>query len=73
MPTPHQREISKAVRRFLEDTQAYPKSAGCVKCGSRAGLLKIMVSLGDSPETWEISLPVCGMCFSQNAPEASMQ
>ena len=66
-----QQSMQEAVRDFLASAQACSKVVACIKCGSTSNLQKITASLCGNWDEWEISLPLCQSCASQERSNSS--
>ena len=61
--------IQEALRTLLWNVQA-SKIDACLKCGSNADLKRATLSLFETDETWEVTLPLCEGCALEESGSA---
>ena len=61
----------EALRVFLKRTLVSSQSMKCLQCGSASELKKVRAFVWGSDETWEIFLPICQSCASQERSAAA--
>lgn len=67
-----QRSIQEAIRTFFGNAREASKDGACLNCGSTTDLkAKATVSLPETGETWEISLPLCERCVWEEIDSAA--
>lgn len=67
-----QRSIHEAIRTFFGNALVTSENGICPNCGSATDLkARATVSLPETGETWEISLPLCHKCALEETGSAA--